>query len=182
MAAAALAAAVPTRAEQPGDIAAFLLGLRDLKVHADGEARIPLNAVWGFAEAVRIGPGRYRAEHRGGILKLEATASSPERCVHRVEFVFRTASLIDNTEAWTLDLRSAELAVERKTTGAMPGVGLRVRGPKAFCFTSSLRPDGCTDSQLFDDHTPNTGEEDLARKTRELEAVVAQLKTQGCAR
>lgn len=174
--------ALPAVADPAGDMAAFLLGLRDQRVFAEAETVIPLNNVWSLPAVTRLGPGRYKAERRDGMIRLEADGTSPEPCVYRVRFVFKTASLIDNEEVWTLDLRAADLAVERKTSGLMPGIGLMVKGTKAFCFKSSLRADACVDQQLFDDHTPNGGDEDLERKSRELATAIGKLKEAGCGR
>jgi hypothetical protein len=168
-------------AEDAGDLLAFLLGLRDQKVFAGTEVEIPLNGAWGVARVTRLGPGRYTAQHKGGVLRLEATASSPGACVYRVTFVMRTAGALENTETWTLDLSKADVAVERRSSGQLKGIGARVKGPSAFCYTSTLRPDACTDNQLFDDHTPGTADADLDRKTAELEDVLAMIRATGCA-
>jgi hypothetical protein len=169
-------------AEGAGDVLAFLLGLRDQKVFTSSEAEIPLNEAWGVARVTRVGPGRYSAQHKGGVLRLEATASSPRACVYQATFMIRTAGALENTETWTLDLSNAKVAVERRSSGQLKGIGARVRGPSAFCYKSTLRPDACTDDQLFDDHTPGTGDADLDRKAQELEGVLAKIRAAGCAK
>jgi hypothetical protein len=168
-------------AEEAGDLLAFLLGLRDRKVFAEAETEIPLNEAWGVARVTRVGPGRYTAVHKGGVLRLEATASSPRSCVYQVTFVMRTAGALANTETWALDLTQATVTVERRATGQLKGIGARVKGPNAFCYTSTLRPDACMDNQLFDDHTPGTTDADLDRKAGELEGVLAKIRASGCA-
>jgi hypothetical protein len=176
-----LSSAPAAAAEEAGDLLAFLLGLRDQKVFAEAEADIPLNEAWGVARATRAGPGRYTAVHKGGVLRLEATASSPRACVYQVKFVMKTAGALENTETWTLDLTRATATVERRAIGQLKGIGARVKGPNAFCYTSTLRPDTCTDNQLFDDHTPGSTDADLDRKAGELEYVLAKIRASGCA-
>ena len=169
-------------ANEAGDIAAFVLGLRDERVFDSAATTIPLNGVWGFAHATRVGPGRYKALHNGGVLRLDAEGGSPAKCIYQVKFTMMTASPLENTEVWTLDLTEAELSVERRATGQLKGIGLRVRANNAFCFKSSMRPDACTGSQLFDDHTPGLTDADLDRKTLELQAVIERIKAAGCGR
>lgn len=169
----------PARAEQQVDLIAFMLGLRDQAVHAGGGV-VKLNGRWGVNEVTRVASGQYKAAHKDGILRLEAAASVPAACTFEVRFTIKTASLIDSNETWTLNLANAAVSVERRPTGPLKGVGLRVTGKDAFCFKSSLRADACTDSQLFDDHTPGTDDADLDRKAAELEGVIAKLKAAGC--